>query len=245
MAGPPPQEPRYRARDIVVLTDAHEAVRQRTGICLGAEHHDPLLPLHVLRYAVDDALSEQPTGPVLHVDVVIASDHRFHVTDDGPGLPTQPRADGTPCAVAMFRDLLIGRNPPRGIGLAVPTALCSAVTVSLRHAGRAYRLDSGYRCGTVLTDLGPAEGHGTAMAFVLDRAFVPAGLPADAADALAGARPEGEGRIHGRVDLRVEDRRSGVCLTRHLFAGDAAERDPSSRSGTSWTSRGAVPRSAD
>lgn len=219
MAGPPPDEPRYRAHDIVVLTDAHEAVRPRTRMYLGAERGDPLLPLHVLRHAVDDALSEQPVGPVLHVDVVIASDHRFHVTDDGPGLPTQPRADGTPCAVAMFRELFAGRNPPRGIGLAVPTALCSAVTVSLRRAGRAYRLDSGFRRGTVLTGLGSAEGHGTAIEFVLDRGFVPEGLPADAADALVSPRPEGEGRIKGRVDLCIEDRRSGVRLTRHLLPG--------------------------
>lgn len=226
MADPPPEELRCRAHDVVVLADAHEAVRRRTRLYLGAEPGDPLLPLHVLRHAVDDALSEQPVGPVLHVDVLITSDHGFRVTDDGPGLPTQPRADGTPLAVAMFRQLLTGTNPPRGIGLAVPTALCSAVTVSLRHADRAYRLDSGYRRGTVLTDLGPAEGHGSAMEFVLDGAFVPEGLPADAADALASFRSEGEGRIHGRVDLSIEDRRSGVCLTRRLFVGDSAERDP-------------------
>lgn len=219
MADSPPEEPRYRARDIVVLTDAHEVVRRRIGMFFGAGRDDPLLPLHVLRHAVDDAVSEQPVGPVLHVDVVIASDHRFHVADDGPGLPTLPRADGTPCAVAMFRQLFAGMNPPRGMGLAVPTALCSAVTVSLCHLGRAYRLDSGYRRGTGLADLGPAEGHGTAIEFVLDRTFVPDGLPGDAADALASPRPEGEGCIKSRVDLRIEDRRSGVRLTRHLLPG--------------------------
>ncbi|WP_345677593.1 hypothetical protein [Yinghuangia aomiensis] len=210
----------------------------------GAERDDPLLPLHVLRRAVDDALCEQPVGPVLHVGVVIASDDRFPA-DDGPGLPAQPRADGTPCAVAMFRQLFAGRNPPRGVGLAVPIALCSAVTVPLRHLGRAYRLDSGYRRGTGLTDFGPAEGHGTAVEFVLDRTFVPEGLPVDAVDALASPRPGGEG-VSTAASTSVSRTAVRACSSRVICSpGDPAERDPSFRSGTSRTSRGAVPRSAD
>ncbi|MGR7002061.1 ATP-binding protein [Yinghuangia aomiensis] len=206
------------AHAILVLTDVHEVVRRRR-MYLGAERDDPLLPLHVLRHAVDDALSEQLVGPVLHVDVVIASDHRFHVTDDGAGLPTEPRADGTPHAVAMFQELCVGRNPPRGIDLAVPTALCSAVTVSLRHLGRAYRLDSGYRRGTVLTDLGPAEGHGTAMEFVLDTAFVPEGLPADAADVSREFQPRRRGAYPRPRRPLYRRPPFGRCPRRHLLPG--------------------------
>ncbi|WP_345679998.1 hypothetical protein [Yinghuangia aomiensis] len=173
-----------------------------------------------------DVLWEFHVGPVLNVRVVIESDRCFRVEDDGPGLPIHPvgpRWDPAPWVVRMFRELVAGACPPRGVGLAVPTAACSQVAASVRRDGRHYQVDSGFGRETRLTDLGPAEGHGTSMRFVLDEEYLTSGavLPQDPAAAIEAAIDtplwSGKTKVRGRVDVRIEDLRTGSRVLRTVL----------------------------
>jgi len=64
-------------------------VRQRPEFYFGVRKGDPALPGRVLWLVVQDALRDDPVGPVLHVQVDIESDLAFTVRDDGPGLSTE------------------------------------------------------------------------------------------------------------------------------------------------------------
>jgi DNA gyrase/topoisomerase IV subunit B len=205
------------ASEIHVL-DGREGVRKRPEMYFGVGADDPALPLRVLLEAVDDAVWEVAVGPALDVRVVIESDRRFRIEDNGPGLPTKltgPKWAGVPWVVRMLTSPAVGTCPPRGTNLAVPAALCSQVTAIVRSGGRGYRVDAGFRNAVHLTEMGPAEGHGTSVSFALDEAYLAEGavLPLDPAPAiqaaLAAPRWGGKTRVRGRVELLGEDHRTG------------------------------------
>jgi hypothetical protein len=221
------EEPRCDASRTRVIQNHHQAVRMRPHVYLGAEPEEPDPPLSVLLQVVGDAVWEVPVAPVLSVGVVVESDRRFRVEDDGSGLPTRlsgPVWQQVPTAVRMFSELSVGHCPPRGVGaLVVPTAVCSSVSADIRSLGRGYRVDSGFHQKTRLTDLGPAQGHGTSLEFVLDDDYFPDGsvLPLDPAPAIEAMLDtptwDGMTRVRGRVDLLIEDRRSGSRVLRTVL----------------------------
>ncbi|MDI2124595.1 ATP-binding protein [Yinghuangia seranimata] len=207
------QTPVYDASQIQVLQEA-DVQRVRPRMYFGAERDDPMLPLGVLIHVVEDAVGERPVGPVLTVRVVVEGDLCFRVEDDGPGLPTAPTGgtfDPAPMVVRVFES---SNSAPRG-GLGVGTAMCSQVTAAVRRDGHCYHVDAGPYRRASLTDLGPAEGHGTSVRFVLDEDYLPEGaaLPLDPAPSIAAAltapAPFGRNRTLGRTDLVVHDERTG------------------------------------
>lgn len=209
----------YDSRPIKVLPGLM-AVRKRPEMYFGRPHSDPRLPSVVLWWVLRDALSETPvTGP-LCVDVVIHTDRRFTVTDNGPGLPLEPEAAGQePVVTRMLTELMCGQPPPRGWSLAAATGMCSEVTATVARAGRRHRQRatwSGPRGS--LQDLGPTPDQGTRLDFSLDDEMFAqaAALPEPSETAvlvgelLDGAGLLGEPGPAVGTEVRITDRRTGT-----------------------------------
>jgi DNA gyrase subunit B len=76
----------YTAKDIYVL-DGLEPVRKRPGMYIGSTGVDGLH--HLIWEVVDNSIDEAMAGYASNIDVVILSDTRIKVIDDGRGIPVE------------------------------------------------------------------------------------------------------------------------------------------------------------
>jgi DNA gyrase subunit B len=74
----------YRAEHIQVL-EGIEAVRKRPGMYIGGTGLDGLH--HLIWEVVANSVDESLMGYCKNIDVVIESDNRIRISDDGRGIP--------------------------------------------------------------------------------------------------------------------------------------------------------------
>lgn len=86
------------ANDIQILPES-EAARRRPEMFVGPLQNR-LLPNVLLREALCCARDDALLGLCSTVEVMLASDGRARIRDDGPGLPLTPFPDGT-CLVEL------------------------------------------------------------------------------------------------------------------------------------------------
>ncbi|GAA1534544.1 hypothetical protein GCM10009827_060860 [Dactylosporangium maewongense] len=184
------------------------AVRSRPLMYFGVDRHDPALPGQVLRWTVHQAAAD-PQSLVSRVDVVIESDLVFSVRDNGVGLSVDRIRPQREPWVAEALTAFFGPGPcPAGTGLAMVTALCTAVVADVWRDGRHYRQWADWRYPPPqLQVLDETEEHGTEVLAHLDGAYFGphARLPLDPAELLSD--PSGDFTVPSGVDVTVIDRR--------------------------------------
>ncbi|MBI4236127.1 MAG: DNA topoisomerase IV subunit B, partial [Chloroflexi bacterium] len=171
----------YTAKDITVL-EGLEAVRRRPSMYIGSTDQRGLH--HLVYEIVDNAVDEAMAGFCDTVSVIIQRDGRVRVEDDGRGIPVDIHpTTGLSALETVMTTLHAGgkfgsgvykvSGGLHGVGASVVNALSSWMRVEVRRDGRAYFQE--YQRGqptTPLTDLGPAEGHGTTVIFEPDAAIL-------------------------------------------------------------------------
>lgn len=197
--------------DGITVLPSLTAVRRRPLMYFGVDQHDPTLPGQVLRWAVYLAATD-PMGLVSRIDVVIESDLVFSVRDNGAGLAVgriRPQRD--PWVAEALTALFAGHGPgPAGSGLAMVTALCTAVVVDVWRGGRHYRQWADWQFPPPkLQVIGDTEEHGTQVLAHLDGAYFGphARLPLDPGVLLSA--PSADRTLPNNVDVTIIDRRRG------------------------------------
>lgn len=173
----------YTAADITVLS-FEESVRKRTGMYFAVAPHSPDLPTNVLRGVIDDAL--HPAGGDIHhtVEIEVADDLRFTVSDDQP-----PALDDRGEPRPGFYGSLIDKSR---WALAAAAALSIRTHIEVRADGQGWRQEL---AGTTPTSpesfAAPGEADGTRITFELDAAFLTDGAAISTSPELL--RPSGIG----------------------------------------------------
>ena len=85
MAEKEPKTQSYTAKDIQVL-EGLEPVRKRPGMYIGSTGPDGLH--HLIWEVFDNGLDEAMGGYAHNIEVVLMSDNKVRITDDGRGIPT-------------------------------------------------------------------------------------------------------------------------------------------------------------
>src|SRR3989344_528588 len=85
MAEKEPKTQSYTAKDIQVL-EGLEPVRKRPGMYIGSTRPDG--PHHLIWEVFDNGLDEAMGGYAHNIEVVLMSDNKVRITDDGRGIPT-------------------------------------------------------------------------------------------------------------------------------------------------------------
>jgi len=167
----------YTAKDIQVLGGL-SAVRKRPSMYIG---DTALTGLHHLVYEViDNSIDESMAGFCRKIQVVIHTDGRVSISDDGRGIPVDIMPKFNKPAVEVIMTKLhaggkFGKNAYKvsgglhGVGISVTSALSRELDVEIKRDGKVYRQH--YERGNPMAELkeiGEAEGTGTKITFLPD-----------------------------------------------------------------------------
>jgi DNA gyrase/topoisomerase IV subunit B len=149
----------YTAASIKVMS-FEDSVRRRPQMYFGCSGEDPALVDAVVRAVVSDALYE-PSVERVHVIVVIESDLRFSVSDDGSAIALG--ADGVP-QIGFFDSLIDRRRWP----IAPVAAMSLRTRVEVNIAGRAWRQELIATSVVGPLETTPTDRAGTRVTLELD-----------------------------------------------------------------------------
>jgi DNA gyrase subunit B len=172
----------YDSQDIQVL-EGLEGVRRRPGMYIGGTD---LKGLHQLVHeVVDNSVDEALQGACDSITVILHSDGKVTVEDNGRGIPVamHPKVGRPALEVVMTRLHAGGKFDKRGykvsgglhgVGVSVVCALSSWIAVDVRRDGKVYRQE--YAAGRPITDVdvvGKGRGTGTRTTFQPDPTIFP------------------------------------------------------------------------
>jgi len=172
----------YTAKDIQVL-EGLEGVRRRPGMYIGGTDQKGLHQL--VHEVVDNSVDEALQGACDLISVVLHSDGKVTVEDNGRGIPveTHPKVGRSTLEVVMTRLHAGGKFDKRGykvsgglhgVGVSVVCALSSWIAVEVCRNGKRYRQE--YAGGKPTTDVkvvGKSQATGTRTIFQADPTIFP------------------------------------------------------------------------
>ncbi len=178
----------YTAKDIQVL-EGLEPVRKRPGMYIGSTDIHGLHEL--VKEIIDNSVDEALPGFAKNVWVVINSDEKITVVDDGRGIPVEPHPKVKKSTLEVTMTVLhagakFGQGAYKvsgglhGIGASAVNALSDWMRVEVRRDGKIYAQE--YKRGqptskvqavttTLIPDLIPQPKTGTATFFLPDKSI--------------------------------------------------------------------------
>ena len=167
----------YEADQIKVLEDL-EPVRLRPGMYIGSTGQAGLM--HLIEEVVDNSIDEALIGACTQIRVVIHSDNRVTVEDNGRGMPVGIHSEsGVPALELVMLTLHAGgkfdnksyhvSGGLHGVGVSVVNALSEHLVVEVHRNGKVYRQEFGR--GSKLSELeivGESKETGTTVTFLPD-----------------------------------------------------------------------------
>ncbi len=172
----------YTAQDIQVLGEL-EAVRRRPGMYIGSTDQRGLH--HLIYEIVDNSIDEAMAGFCDRIEVVIHSDNRVTVSDNGRGIPVEIHpATSISALETVLTTLHAGAKfggqtykvcgGLHGVGASVVNALSSWLQAEVRRDGRLYRQE--FSRGIPLDgvrEIGEVKSTGTTISFLPDKEIFP------------------------------------------------------------------------
>ncbi len=169
----------YTADDIEVL-EGLEPVRRRPGMYIGGTDEHALH--HLLSEVFDNAMDEAVAGYANRIDVVLNTDNRLTVKDNGRGIPVDPHPkypDKSALEVIMTTLHAGGKFSTNvyetsgglhGVGISVVNALSSELTVEIARDKTLYQqhYSRGDVLGAIETVGNAPNRRGTSITFVPD-----------------------------------------------------------------------------
>ncbi len=200
----------YGASQIDVLPGL-QAIRRRPSMYIGST--GPAGVMQLLVELVQNAIDEALAGAASRIRVTLGE--AIVVEDDGRGIPTEPHPQhgGRSALELVLCEVHAGgkfragayqaAGGLHGVGLSAVNALSEQLQIEVRRGGRATRMAC-VRGNVVVppTDVGLAEGTGTAIAFVPDPMIFTEGATLDAA-AVARHLHE-QAFLHAGLELELE-----------------------------------------
>jgi DNA gyrase subunit B len=177
MADKTPQAQAYEADQIKVLEDL-EPVRLRPGMYIGSTGQSGLM--HLIEEIVDNSIDEALSGFCREIRVIVHSDNRVTVSDDGRGMPVGIHPEtGIPAVELVMTTLHAGgkfdnksyhvAGGLHGVGVSVVNALSEHLVVEVHRNGKIHRQE--FARGVKLTELevvGKTDKTGTITTFLPD-----------------------------------------------------------------------------
>jgi len=177
MAKKPQNMPAYEADQIKVLEDL-EPVRLRPGMYIGSTGQSGLM--HLIEEVVDNSIDEALVGACTEINVIIHSDNRVTVEDNGRGMPIGIHTEsGVPALELVMTTLHAGgkfdnesyhvSGGLHGVGVSVVNALSEFMSVEVHKDGSIHRQE--FARGEKRTELlvtGPTKKRGTLTTFLPD-----------------------------------------------------------------------------
>ncbi|MBI2454299.1 MAG: DNA topoisomerase (ATP-hydrolyzing) subunit B [Parcubacteria group bacterium] len=171
------KENNYTAKDIYVL-EGLEPVRKRPGMYIGSTGVDGLH--HLIWEVVDNSIDEAMAGHAKNIDVVIETDNRVRVGDDGRGIPVETHKQTKKSALETVMTTLhaggkFGGESYKisgglhGVGVSVVNALSSYLKAEVCREGELWFQE--YNKGVPKTKVkkaGVCKNTGTTVAFEPD-----------------------------------------------------------------------------
>jgi DNA gyrase subunit B len=172
----------YRAEHIQVL-EGIEAVRKRPGMYIGGTGLDGLH--HLIWEVVANAIDESLMGYCKNIDVVIESDNRIRVSDDGRGIPVDIHPKTKKSALETVLTMLHagGKFDQKiyksagglhGVGVSVVNALSKYLKAIVKRDGYVWMQE--YKQGRAITELKKGKATketGTTIIFEPDPQIFP------------------------------------------------------------------------
>jgi len=167
----------YEADQIKVLEDL-EPVRLRPGMYIGSTGQAGLM--HLIEEVVDNSIDEALIGACTQIRVVIHSDNRVTVEDNGRGMPVGIHSEsGVPALELVMLTLHAGgkfdnksyhvSGGLHGVGVSVVNALSEHTVIEVHREGKIHRQE--FSRGQKLTELevvGSTTHTGTTTTFLPD-----------------------------------------------------------------------------
>ncbi|MEK7564965.1 MAG: DNA topoisomerase (ATP-hydrolyzing) subunit B [Patescibacteria group bacterium] len=171
------KENNYTAKDIYVL-EGLEPVRKRPGMYIGSTGVDGLH--HLIWEIVDNSMDEAMAGHAKNISVVIESDNRVRVDDDGRGIPVEVhKQTGKSALETVMTTLHAGgkfggesykiSGGLHGVGASVVNALSSSLKAEVCRDGELWMQE--YKRGVPLAKVkkvGKCNQNGTSVTFEPD-----------------------------------------------------------------------------
>jgi DNA gyrase subunit B len=171
------KEGEYTAKDIYVLKGL-EPVRMRPGMYIGSTGIDGLH--HLIWEVVDNCLDEAMAGYAKNIEVILLSEGRVKISDDGRGIPVEKHPDtGKSTLETVLTTLHAGgkfggeaykvSGGLHGVGVSVVCALSTYMLAEVRRDGEVYQQE--YFRGkpkTSVKKVGESKTTGTTQTFDAD-----------------------------------------------------------------------------
>ena len=151
----------------IKVLDSIEAMRLRPEMYIGKDREAGLIQL--IEPTVDTLLRQGAR----HIEITLQAGNIVTITDDGPGLPTEPRSpeETMPVAQYLFTELLAGYGAPALV-------FCNALSqwLELKICREGYQWGQNYGRGRPQGELHmtcPTEKHGNSIRFLPDPEIFP------------------------------------------------------------------------